>query len=44
MNIEMWPVDKPVPKAKNAHMISNQVCADDRGSVLPFESDSIALF
>jgi hypothetical protein len=37
------------PKGKNARKISNQAfgnvpAADDRGSVLPFESDSIALF
>jgi hypothetical protein len=36
-----WPVDKPVLYAQNAGKISR---ADDRGSVLPFESDSIALF
>jgi hypothetical protein len=48
MKIEMWPVDKPVPYAQNADNISNQafgnVPGGDRGSVLPFESDSIALF
>jgi hypothetical protein len=41
MKIEMFPVDKPVPYALNAGKISR---ADDRGSVLPFESDSIPLF
>jgi hypothetical protein len=36
-----WPVDKPMAYAQNAGNVSR---ADDRGSVLPFESDSIALF
>jgi hypothetical protein len=39
--MKMWPVNKPVPYAQNGGKISR---ADDRGAVLPFDSDSIALF